>query len=142
MDYFHYCNVEDSDEEQDVAQGEEKKQSSLHGPAQNLGETSYAAAIELGKKEPPCRGHPNLDEAYLKFVKEQHVTMCEYVKNNPKHFCETCGLNLKYTQYLAASYQYEALILSEDDCKICESPEGKICDVDKHQEYHRETCLK
>ena len=119
MDYFHYCNAKDSDDERSM-------QTTQDG--------------DKGKKEnTPC--HPSLDEA-LKFTKEHHVAMCEYVKNNPKHFCKTCGLNLKYTHYLVASYQYEALVLSEDDCKICESPKGKICDVDKHQEYHREICLK
>jgi hypothetical protein len=177
MDYFHYCNAEDSD----AKQGEKRKQppcrdpphtkipahnlgpksyaaaielgkkelcqektptNPLQIPAQNLGEKSYAVAAELGKKEPPCRGHLRLDEAYYEFVKKQHIEMCEYVKSNPDHFCKTCGLNTKYTQYLKASYQYEALILSEDNCKICESPKGKICDSDKHEEYHRETCLK
>ena len=143
MDYFHYRNAKDSEE-----RGEKRKQPPCRDPphvkipSRNLGERSYAAAIELGKKEPPCRGHPRLDEAYQKFVQDSHDAMLEYVRNNPDHFCQTCGLNLKYTEYLKASYQYEALILAEDDCKICKSTKRENCDAGKHEEYHRENCPK
>jgi hypothetical protein len=141
MDYFHYCNAEDSEE-----QGEKRKQAPCRDPPhvkkpfRNLGERSYAAAIERGKKEPPCRGHPRLDEAYQKFVQDSHNEMLKYAEKNPDHFCKTCGLNLKYTKYLKASYQYEALILAPDDCKICGSTKGVNCDAGKHEEYHRENC--
>jgi hypothetical protein len=104
MDYFHYCNAKDSDDEGsmqttqdgDYLQGEKRKQPPCRDPphvkipSRNFGE----------KSEPPCRDHPSLDKAYLKFDKEQNAAMCNYVATNPKHFCKTCGLNLKYTQYL------------------------------------------
>jgi hypothetical protein len=169
MDYFHYCNAKDSEKQGEkrkqapcrdpphvkipsrnlgksyAAEMEVGKKELPHHaemPSQKLVEKSYAEAIELEKKEPSCRGHPRLDEAYQKFVQDSHDSMIEYVRDNPDHFCETCGLNIKYTRYLKASYQYEALILSEDDCKICESTKEENCNADKHEEYHRENCLK
>jgi hypothetical protein len=152
MDYFHYCNArKDSDDEWSMqairgsddeggSQGEKRKQPPCRDPphvkipSRNFGE----------KSEPPCRGHPSLEgfEEFQKIDSERSTEICNYVANNPKDFCETCGLNLKYTNYLLASDQFEALVISRGDCKICGSKKGKICDVYKHQQYHRENCVK
>ena len=143
MDYFHYCDKKYPEGEREGKRKQPPCRDPPHVkiPARNLGEKIYVAAVELGRKELSCQD-PSLDNAYHKFVTKQHVEMCEYAKSNLDHFCKTCGLNLKYTQHLASSYQYEALILSDEDCKICKSPKGKICDADKHWEYHREICVK
>jgi hypothetical protein len=143
MDYFHYCNSKDSEK-----QGEKRKQAPCRDPPHvkiHAAEMEHAEtpSQKLVEKSPPCRGHPpHLGEDYWKFVQDSHDSMIKYVKENYDHFCETCGLNIMYTRYLKAAYQYEALILSEDDCKICGSTKEENCSADKHEEYHRENCLK
>jgi hypothetical protein len=113
MDYFHYCN----DRKDLENKGEKRKQSPCRDPphvkipSRNLGKNG---AIELGRKEPPCQGHPSLAgfKEYQKTDNERSTEICKYAVNNPEDFCETCGLNLKYTKHLLASYQYEALVIS------------------------------
>jgi hypothetical protein len=162
IDYFHYCNTrKDSDDEWSMqairgsddegdSQGEKRKQPPCRDPPhvkiplRNFGEKSDVAAMELGEKEPPCRGHPSLEgfKEFQKIDKERCKVLREYVINNQGDFCETCGINMRFTDHLFASYEYEALVMSKGDCKICGSKKGKICDVYKHQRYHRENCLK
>ena len=100
--------------------------------------------MDLGKKEPLCRGHPSLEgfKEFQKIDKERCKVLRDYVANNRSDFCDTCGINIKFKDHLYASYQCEALIISKCDCKICGSKVGKICDVYKRQRYHRENCSK
>jgi hypothetical protein len=119
MDYFHYCNARDSDDEWSMqairgsddegdSRGEKRKQPPYRDPphvkipSRNFGE----------KSEPQCRGHPSLEgfEEFEKTDKEQRKLMREYVMNNRGDFCESCGLNTRFTEHLLASYQYEALV--------------------------------
>jgi hypothetical protein len=101
--------------------------------------------VSLGKKsEPPCRGHPNSErfEEFLKLDEERRVFLRKYVAENPTHFCVKCGLNVKFTDLLFATYEYEALVLCKPNCDICGSKEGRICDAYQHKDYHEENCLK
>jgi hypothetical protein len=96
------------------------------------------------RKEPQCRDHPSF-KGFVKFQKkdeEQIAFLREYIKDNRGDFCDTCGLNMKFTDQFFASHQYEALVISKRDCTICGRKDGKICDVFRHQRYHRKNCLK
>jgi hypothetical protein len=95
-------------------------------------------------KQPPCRGHPNFEKfgEYLKLDEERRVFLRKYVAENPTHFCVKCGLNTMFTNYLFATYEYEALVLPRPNCHVCGSKEGRICDAYQHKEYHKEHCVK
>jgi hypothetical protein len=99
---------------------------------------------QLDRKEPPCRGHPSLErfEEFQKLDEERRVFLRKYVAENPNDFCVKCGLNVKFTDFLFATYEYEALVFCKPNCDICGSREGRICDAYQHQDYHEENCLK
>jgi hypothetical protein len=95
-------------------------------------------------RQPPCVGHPNFErfEEFLKLDEERRVFLRKYVAENPTHFCVKCGLNVKFADLLFAAYEYEALVLSQPNCHICGSKDGRICDAYQHRDYQEKNCLK
>ena len=116
---------------------EKRKQAPCRDPPHvkrpSLGEKSYVAAIELALNQP---------DAYKKFDQQRRKVLRDYVTNNQENFCKTCGLNIKFKNYLFSSDEYQALVVSAlDSCNICGAKKDKICDVYTHQRYHRRNCL-
>ena len=102
------------------------------------GEKSYAAYVELGRK---CQNHSSFIFNHPTFDERERKKLRDYVTNNREKFCKACGLNLKYKDYIFASYEYEAIVISDADCKICNSQKGRVCDISQHHKYHCKYCV-
>ena len=96
----------------------------------------------------PAR-YPISEDDFVEFFELETRRLSRYIEKahkyrveNPEDFCIKCRLNVKYTDLLFATYEYETLVIPKPNCDICGNKEGKVCDALQHRDYHEENCLK
>jgi hypothetical protein len=98
--------------------------------------------MDTQKNNPTIEMAINQPGEYKQLDQQRRKVLRDYVTNNRENFCKKCGLNVKFKNYLFASDEYQALVVSPiDGCDICGAKKNKICDVYTHQRYHHRNCL-